>query len=303
MKLSAETAVASAVAIVVAFLVVGVLLFYVASTFHFFSPSNLYWLRAALTLAIGLAALVVIERLLRNFIAGRPKIRNGGLILSVFRYVAYAILALAVLASLGVSDLALLAGGTFAGLVLGLASQTALSNVISGLVILAARPFRPGDRVTIVAWQFGVSAPAYPPKFYSQDFIYPGYTGFVRTIGIIYSEVQMDEGPTMEIPNGVLLQALVLSHELPSRWVRTKYEVAPGADLRRLLPLIRDAVQKNEWVVDPEKVRVFVNQATATTAVISVDAYCRGSAEEPPRSAILMDIIDTVRAIPPAAGR
>ncbi|EQD47757.1 membrane protein containing Mechanosensitive ion channel MscS domain protein, partial [mine drainage metagenome] len=147
-----------------------VLLFYVASTYHFFTPANLYWLRAALTLAIGIAALVVLERLLRGFLAGRPRIRNSGLILSVYRYVTYAILALAVLASLGVSSLALLAGGTFAGLVLGLASQTALSNIIAGLVLLAARPFRPGDRVSIITWQFGVTVPIYPPKFYSQDF-------------------------------------------------------------------------------------------------------------------------------------
>ncbi|EQD44122.1 MscS Mechanosensitive ion channel, partial [mine drainage metagenome] len=86
-------------------------------------------------------------------------------------------------------------------------------------------------------------------------------------------------------------------------WVRTKYEVAPGTDLRRLLPLIREAVQRNDWVVDPEKVRVLVNQATASSAVISVDALCRGNAEEPPRSAILMDIVDAVRSTAPAPGR
>ncbi|MHB1435764.1 MAG: mechanosensitive ion channel family protein [Thermoplasmata archaeon] len=300
MKISPETAVATAVAIVVSFVIVGALLFYVASTYHFFTPTNLYWLRAALTLVIGVAALVVLERLLRGFLAGRPRIRNGGLILSVFRYVAYAILALAILASLGVSNLALLAGGTFAGLVLGLASQTALSNVISGLVLLATRPFRPGDRVTLITWQFGVAVPAYPPKFYSQDVVYPGYTGIVRTIGIVYSEMQMDEGPTIQVPNGILLQAMILNHEIPARWVRAKYELAVGTDLRRLLPLIRAAVQKNEWIVNPENVRVLVNQATASTTVISVDALCRGNAEEPARSAILIDIVDTVRAAAPA---
>ncbi len=296
MKISAETAVASAVAIVVSFVTVGALLVYVASTYHIFNPTNLYWLRAALTLAIGLTALAVLERLLRGVLAGRPGIRNRGMILSVFRYVAYAILSLAILAALGVSSLALLAGGTFAGLVLGLASQTALANVISGLVLLASRPFRPGDRVTIVTWQFGVTVPAYPPKFYSQDFVYPGYTGVLQTIGIVYSEVLTDDGPTLQIPNGILLQAMIMSHELPSRWVRTKYEVAAGTDLRRLLPLVRAAVQRNDWVVDPEKVRVLVNQATASTTVISVDALCRGNTEDPPRSAILMDIVETVRA-------
>jgi len=303
MSISPRTAILSGVAILVAFVVTGSLLVYLASSFHFFSPTNLYWLRAILTLVIGFSAIAVLERLLRRFLATRPKFRNGGLLISVFWYISYTILALAVLAVLGVSNLALLAGGTFAGLVLGLASQTALSNVISGLVLLASRPFRPGDRVTIIAWQLGVLAPSYAPKFYSQDLLYPGYSGRVRTIGIIYSSVEIDDGPILQVPNGILLQAAALVHEIPRRWVRTKYEVAPGTDLRRLLPEIRAAVQKNEWVIEPERVQVLVNQATATTAVVSVDALCRGNSEEPPRSAILLEILDVVRASTPAPGR
>ncbi len=46
------------------------------------------------------------------------------------------LLAVTVLLALGANAVALLAGGTFAGLVLGLAGQTVISNVIAGVSLL-----------------------------------------------------------------------------------------------------------------------------------------------------------------------
>ncbi|MFP4654076.1 MAG: mechanosensitive ion channel family protein [Methanohalobium sp.] len=46
-------------------------------------------------------------------------------------------------------SLALFAGAGFAGIVVGMAAQSTLSNVIAGISLAAYRPFRVGDRVTI----------------------------------------------------------------------------------------------------------------------------------------------------------
>ena len=137
---------------------------------------------------------------------------------------------IAVLYTLGVNGYALLAGGTFAGLVIGLASQTALANFVAGVVLLLARPFLPGDRITMSTAQFSMLMPVYPPKFYSQDLLIPGFTGSVQDIGLMYTSVRLDEGPIAWFPNSIVLMAAIILHNVDERWVRVKYR---GAALDR----------------------------------------------------------------------
>ncbi len=223
--------------------------------------------------------------------------RRGLLLVSVYRLVAYTVLALALLVVVGVNSIALLTGGTFAGLVLGLAAQTVISNVMAGIFLLFVRPFEPGDRITMTTWQYGLIAPMYPPKFYSQDTLIPGYTGTVSDIGIAYTSMELDDGTTFRLPNSVLIGAGIISHELSRRWVRLKYEVPSTIDPEQLLPRLARTVRGNRWVCDPTSVRVMVNQATMTSYIIAVDALCRGNQEEPPRSELLMMTMRLVREL------
>lgn len=190
--------------------------------------------------------------------------------------------ALVLLAIVGVSGTDLLAGGTFAGLVLGLAGQAVLSNVIAGLMVILARPFQVDDRVTVFSWQWGAIAPIYPPKFHSNDIIMPGYSGMVTDIGLTYTTVKLDDGPVIKFPNSILIQAAVVSHNVKERWVRTRYEVPTSMDIAKVLDEVASVVKKNEWVVGPDSLRVTLNAATASVHVIVVDALCRGGYEDPP---------------------
>ncbi len=289
-----------AILLLVGFVAIGAIGYYLADVSGLFVPgTTLLWVRLAIVFVVGIFAIWSIERVLTRHLLHERKLRRAGLAISAFRYASYTVLALALLTTAGVNSLELLAGGTFAGLVLGLAGQTALSNIISGLVLLTAHPLTPGDRVTVTTWQFGMIAPAYPPKFYSHELVVPGYTGVVETIGIVYSTLRLSDGPWMKVPNSIMLQAAVLVHELPERWVRAKYEVKDVGHERDVIERIRTAVQRNSWVVDPTSVRVLVNEATPTSFVVSIDALCRGNMEEPPRSAILLDVLDAVRGSEP----
>ncbi len=108
----------------------------------------------------------------------------------------------------GVSAESILLGAGFTGIVLGLASQTVLSNVFAGVLIVFADPFRPGDRVGFITWQFGILAGTYP-----HESVPPTYTGTVEDVGLTYTVVALDTGGTAKIPNGIVIQALVV---LPS---------------------------------------------------------------------------------------
>ncbi|HTW56442.1 MAG TPA: mechanosensitive ion channel family protein [Thermoplasmata archaeon] len=105
----------------------------------------------------------------------------------------------------GVSIESIFLGSALAGIVLGLAAQTVLANVFSGLLLILADPFRPGDRVSFVSSSYGAIGPSY-----AHDMMYPSYTGVVEDVGLIYTTLRLAGGEEVRVPNGVVLGALVL---------------------------------------------------------------------------------------------
>ncbi|MEM0128661.1 MAG: mechanosensitive ion channel [Thermoplasmata archaeon] len=285
------------IGILLLFVVIGVLLYDGVVRISGIPLSATTLLKLVVVAALGVAAIVVTNLLLRRTIGRIWGPRRAGQVSAIFRIAAYCVLALVLLATAGISALALLAGGTFAGLVLGLASQDILSSLFAGIVILAVQPYRIAERVTITTWQYGLIAPSYPPKFFSQDFLVPGFTGTVLDIGLFYTRIQTDDEIELRLPNSIMIQAAILSHEVGSRPVRTKYEIPAASHLPpdRVLGALTEAVRSNDWVVDPASVSVLINQATASSYVVTIDARCRGSLEEPARSSILITAMHVVR--------
>lgn len=281
---------------IVLLVAVGAGLYYVLFVLKVIPLSTSSVVELVVTAALGFFVITLLGREVSKVSIRLLGERRGSMVFSVYRFMAYVALAFALLAIAGVTGTELLAGGTFAGLVLGLAGQTVLSNIIAGMMILFTRPYEIDDRITFMTWQFGMVAPAYPPKFYSNDFLMPGYSGVVKDIGMAYTVVKLDEGPMMKVPNNMMIQAAVVSHDLKERWVRTKYEVPASVEPTKLIAEITDVVKKNEWVTRPDSVRVMVNAVTSSIYVVSVDAICRGQFEEPPRSSILLDMMKTVTA-------
>jgi small-conductance mechanosensitive channel len=84
------------------------------------------------------------------------------------------------------------AGGAFTAIVFGLAAQQTLGNVIAGMVLLSARPFRVGERIRLQAGAVG------------------GFTeGIVSSLGLLYTTLARGEDRMM-IPNNVVLSSAVV---------------------------------------------------------------------------------------------
>jgi small conductance mechanosensitive channel len=287
-------------ATIVTFLAVaGVALYYFVREYAQLPPDGLGYVRLGLILTLGLASVLLVGRIVQGVSRRFRGRRHAGLVGDIYRIIAYPLLAIVALSAVGVNGYALLAGGTFAGLVVGLASQTALANLVAGVVLVLVRPFEPGDRLTLTTSQYSVLMPAYPPKFYSQDLLIPGFTGTVQDIGLMYTAIRLDEGPIALFPNSIVILGAVIDHNLSERWVRVKYEVPPSVAPDRLLEAVRAEVALDDWVVGKRSVQVYINQATQASYVISVDALCAGNREEPPRSALYLRIMKVVAAQTP----
>jgi small conductance mechanosensitive channel len=91
----------------------------------------------------------------------------------------------------GIEARALLLGGAFTAVILGLAAQQTLGNVIAGTVLLSARPFRVGDKVRL---QGGPLAGQ--------------LEGTVSSQGLLYTTFVTGEDAIM-VPNSVVLNVAV----------------------------------------------------------------------------------------------
>jgi len=221
---------------------------------------------------------------------------NASSVAFVARLVGYIIAIIGFLAIIRVSIAEALAAGGFTGLVLGLASQFVLSNIVGGITIIVTKPYRVGDRITFTTWQYGLLAPAYPPKFFSQDFLVPGYTGVVTEITLMYTVIRTDDNIPLKVPNSIMAQAAIFVHsDTEYRVVRTKYEVPKDLDPDLVIQRVKGEVSKLDFVVGEPSVQIL--DTSQTTYVIAVDAACKTIKEEPARSEVIKAVMRAVRAV------
>jgi small-conductance mechanosensitive channel len=129
---------------------------------------------------------------------------------------AVVLLALRV-AGLGPRELAV--GGAFTAVVVGLAAQQTLGNLIAGTVLLSAQPFRVGDRIRLQAG--GVAGQL---------------EGTVSTLGLLYTTLQQG-GDDILVPNSVVLSAAITPLREPAA-VSFLARLRPGvrpSDVQRML--------------------------------------------------------------------
>jgi small-conductance mechanosensitive channel len=86
----------------------------------------------------------------------------------------------------------LAAGSAVAAIVLGLAAQQTLGNVIAGAMLLSAAPFRVGDKVRLQGGALGGPV-----------------EGVVSSLGLFYTTLACEDESVM-VPNSVVLNALMI---------------------------------------------------------------------------------------------
>ena len=108
----------------------------------------------------------------------------------LIRLFAIFIVVLTSLAIAGVDPETLAVGGAFTAVILGLAAQQTLGNVIAGATLLSARPFRVADRVRVQG--MGINT-----------------EGTVASLGLFYTTL-LDGSDRILIPNSVLMSIAVI---------------------------------------------------------------------------------------------
>ena len=113
----------------------------------------------------------------------------------VIRLATVAVALIVALSVAGVEPRTLALGGAFTAVIVGLAAQQTLGNVIAGTVLLSARPFRVGDKVRLQGGQLAGQI-----------------EGTVSSLGLLYTTLATEEGSIM-VPNSAVLNVAVVASE------------------------------------------------------------------------------------------
>ncbi|MCL7387461.1 MAG: mechanosensitive ion channel family protein [Thaumarchaeota archaeon] len=180
--------------------------------------------------------------------------RKAYAIMSLIKIFAYVIAGIVLLTSLGLSPEVALAGGTFSGLIIGLAVQPVLSNFFSGLLVLLTGYVKPGDDVRLVTteipyqWAF---LPGY--KYFSPDYVFVGYRGRIIEVGLLYTLMVSDSGVELKIPNRIIFNATIVNYTPETqleRVLQVRYEFKVEYDPDLVLERIRNVLSDMEEIED-----------------------------------------------------
>ena len=155
-----------------------------------------YFLRVILPVIITIVVATIVERILSSMVSRYRKkkelsITHSHLIKLVIRWSILVILVI-VIASIfgvGISNLWATFAGILAMVIIGFfATWSLLSNVLATIIILIARPFVIGDKVTILS---------------------ENLSGEVIDINILYSKLKTSEGDIITVPNVTFLTKFI----------------------------------------------------------------------------------------------
>jgi small conductance mechanosensitive channel len=123
---------------------------------------------------------------------------TAGTIGFLIRLAALGICVLVALRLAGLHARTLAVGGAITAVIFGLAAQQTLGNLIAGMVLLSARPFRVGDRIRLQAGPLAGQV-----------------EGTVSSLGLLYTTLARGEDRIM-VPNNVVLSSAVVPLREPA---------------------------------------------------------------------------------------
>lgn len=245
-------------------------------------------LAALFVLALFWLIATVIRRLLRAVLPRVVRDRTVEHLLRQTAYYAIWVLGLVIAVdSLGFSPETVVAGLGLTGLALGFALKDIISNFVSGLLILAIRPFQIGDQIIVGETEGGV-----------------------ERIRLRATEIRTYGGRLVLVPNAELFTSRITNNTAsPVRRARAQLFLGYETDLKRASEVARDAAAQIKGVLAEPPVTIRVGELGETDLVLEVRFWTdsRRSDFVTTRSAVRVAVVEAfqsagIRLPDPAAG-
>lgn len=212
------------------------------------------FLEAIIIFAIGYMICRYIRRVLEH-ILNRTEVDPSAktFIEEIIFFFCLAVVTLVALGTAGVSTGTLAAAFGGIGLAIGLGLKDNIGNVASGIFILTFRPFRVGDYIQVGSNQ-----------------------GTVTEISIMYTMLSTLGNQRIVIPNSSLTSTVIKNFStFDVRNLEFTLDVGYDTNLKECIALLRQLFTEDAYVVDKEKLTIYVSNMAES----SIQIYVRASVE------------------------
>ena len=206
------------------------------------------YLKALLAIVVAVVVAFLLRKLVMATLSGRlPR----HILTPLARVVYYVVIFLGIigaLAALGIETSGLLLAGGIAGIVIGFASQTVVSNLLSGIFLYMDRPFMIGDPVDI-----------------------DGVGGVVQDITIFSTRIRRWDGVVMRIPNEQVFNSKIqrFNGSLVRR-VEYRVGISYGSDISKAINVIMKLLESEPLVLVKPEPMVFVEDLGDSAVILNV---------------------------------
>jgi len=181
-------------------------------------------IRVILILAIGIPLIKLIRKLVQRLVRDKLSAQSEQLIIRTVYYVSILILTVSVLNEFGFKLSALLGAAGVFGVAIGFASQTSVSNIISGIFLISEKPFVIGDVV-----QVGPTI------------------GTISSIDLLSIKINTPDNRFVRVPNETMIKTEVINiTRFPVRRVNLDISVSYNDDLKQVLEILMDIAQNSQ---------------------------------------------------------
>ncbi|MDF7823352.1 mechanosensitive ion channel family protein [Pontiellaceae bacterium B12227] len=206
------------------------------SMYEWFSAYKGRIIYCVLLLGLGLPLLRMVGYLIKKGLRKKISEQSIMLITKGVVYTGTTIVILMVLQKCGVNLGTLLGAAGIAGVAIGFASQTSLSNLISGLFLIGEKPFEVGD-VLHAGSDHGV----------------------VHSVGLLSVQLRTFNNQLIRIPNETLIKSSFTNvTRFPIRRMDIPIGVAYKEDTERVIRILKEIADANPYCLDePEPLVIF----------------------------------------------
>ncbi|MEW5814841.1 MAG: mechanosensitive ion channel domain-containing protein [Spirochaetota bacterium] len=204
-------------------------------------------LRIILILVVSYLVLKLLVFLFGKLLLRRFSEQSKMVLKKVLLYSGVTIIAMIVLAQLGLSLAALLGAAGIAGIAIGFAAQTSFSNIISGLFLISEKSFTIGDIIKV-----------------------GDINGIVMTIDLLSVKIRTFDNQFIRIPNETLIKSEVTNvTRFPIRRLDINITVDYKTNLAGLKDTLMNIAVKNPYCFgDPEPLFVIKDFGTVGIEIL-----------------------------------
>lgn len=220
--------------------------------------------------------LVVVKRIEKLLVKGFKKNMPKGTAKSMARLTYYGLIFVLALIALDISGFrldSLLVAGGIVGVALGFASQTTVSNLISGLFLYVDRPFDIGDRVEI-----------------------GGVGGIVIDITPLSTRLRTWDGPIVRMPNEKVFGADITNFKkIEARRLEYKIGISYDSNVDKAIEAVERVLDGETYVLRKPRAKVYMSNMLDSAIEITVRAWVPSSKVGVVKSTILKAMYDHLK--------